>query len=127
MVPIEIGKPSIRVQTHDEHTNAEHIREELDLLEEVRDMAAMRNGAYQQRMAKYYNSKVKPRRLQPGDLVLRKAEFVAQPKWKKLSPNWEGPYIVKKEVFPGTYQLMYENGNSVPRTWNLEHLKKFYQ
>ncbi|KAK3221957.1 hypothetical protein Dsin_008982 [Dipteronia sinensis] len=44
----------------------------LDELEEKRDMARVRNVAYQQRVARYYNSHVRERKLQLGDLVLRR-------------------------------------------------------
>ena len=78
-------------------------------------------------MAKYFNTKVRPRRLHVGDLVLRKSGFVRQPKWRKLSPNWEGPYIVKQEVYPGAYKLIKPDDSERPQTWNLEHLRKYYQ
>ena len=127
VIPVEIGIPTRRTAEYSEETNDRLMREELDLLEEVRDEAAIRVSHYQQKMAKYFNAKVKHRRLQVGDLVLRKSRFVRQPKWRKLSPNWEGPYIVKQEVYPGAYKLMKPDGSELPRTWNLEHLKKYYQ
>jgi len=48
---------------------------------------------YQQRMAKYYNKRVKLRRLDIGDLVLRKVTLATKDSVQgKLGPTWEGPY-----------------------------------
>ena len=48
------------------------MRLQLDLLDEVRAMAKQWIAHYQDLMAKHYNTKVKPRRLEIRDLVLRK-------------------------------------------------------
>ena len=46
-------------------------------------------------MAKHYNSKVRHRDFQVGDLVLRKVMGASRdPTQGKLSPNWEGPYRI---------------------------------
>ena len=46
-------------------------------------------------MADYYNKRVKLRRLDIGDLVLRKVTPVTRdPAQGKLGPTWEGPYRV---------------------------------
>ena len=50
---------------------------------------------YQQKMAEYYNKKVKLRRLEVGDLVLRKVLVATKDlNQGKLGPMWEGPYRV---------------------------------
>ena len=36
------------------------------------------------------------------------------PAWKKLGPNWEGPY--------GAYFLKYLDESVVPRPWNVNNL-----
>ena len=44
-------------------------------------------------MAEYYNKRVKLRRLDIGDLVLRKVNPATKnPAQGKLGPIWEGPY-----------------------------------
>ena len=48
------------------------MRLQLDLVDEVRTMAEQRLARYQNLMAKHYNSKVKHKDFQVGDLVLRK-------------------------------------------------------
>ena len=57
---------------HDEGKNDEALCLQLDLVDEVRATAKQRLARYQNHMAKHYNSKVKPRDFQVGDLVLRK-------------------------------------------------------
>ena len=78
-------------------------------------------------MARHYNSKVKPRQLSVGDLVLRKVTLATKnPSEDKLGPNWEGPYKVIEVRRPGTYHLENMNGRQLSHPWNAEHLKKYY-
>ena len=48
------------------------MRLQLDLVDEVRATVEQRLARFQDLMAKHYNSKVKHRDFQVGDLVLRK-------------------------------------------------------
>ncbi|KAK4398067.1 hypothetical protein Sango_1282200 [Sesamum angolense] len=63
--------------------------------------ALVRASLYKSRMAKAYNSKVRPRNFQVGDLVLRKAEDSGP--IGKLDLKWEGPYKVTEIVGTGAY------------------------
>lgn len=106
VIPAEVGLTSYRVHNHDEKRNAEAIRLQLDLVDEVRMAAEQRLAWYQDRMAKNYNSRVRHRNFQEGDLVLRKVMGAARdPTQGKLSPNWEGPYRVTAWQRKGTYHL----------------------
>ena len=79
-------------------------------------------------MAKYYNSRVKPRSFQMGDLVLKKVILATKDSREgKLGPNWEGPYLIIEVVRPGTYRIQNSEGKVLPHPWNAEHLKKYYQ
>ena len=51
---------------------------QLDLLDKVRTTAEQRMTRYQDLMAKHYNTKVKPRHFQVGDLVLRKVTIATK-------------------------------------------------
>uniref|UniRef100_A0A2N9JBP4 Reverse transcriptase domain-containing protein n=1 Tax=Fagus sylvatica TaxID=28930 RepID=A0A2N9JBP4_FAGSY len=83
---------------------------------------------YQQRMARYYDRRVKHREFKVGDLVLRKVTLATKdPTQGKLGPTWEGPYRVVKLHRRGTYHLEKLDGNALPHPWNAEHLKKYYQ
>ena len=128
MIPVEVGMPSYRRAYFDPRHNDENLQVSLDLIEELRNSAEVKVAAYQQRVAKYFNSRVKYRHFRIGDLVLRKVmnntkELGAGP----LGPNWEGPYKVIDILHPGTYQLEDMNGKSLPHPWNVEHLRIYYQ
>ena len=55
-----------------EEGNDDQLKLNLDCLDEVREKASHRMMKYQQKMAKYYNRRVKLRQLDIKDLVLRK-------------------------------------------------------
>ena len=44
-----------------------------------------------------------------------------------LGPNWEGPYVIAEVLRPGTYRLKRLDGKMVPRSWNAELLRPYYQ
>ena len=57
-------------------------------MDEVRDKASQKMMIYQQKMAKYYNKRVKFRRLNIRDLVLRKVMPVTKdPTQGKFGPT----------------------------------------
>ena len=71
-----------------EESNADAWRAKLDLLEEDRERARIRDEAIKQQMARKYNKKVHPQEFREGDLVLRKVELVRKPQGKgKLALN----------------------------------------
>ena len=95
VVPVEIGMTTLQTSAYDDQQNEEQLRLNLDLIDEVRETAETRTRRYQEKMARHYNSKVKPRQLSVGDLVLRKVTLdTKNPSEGKLGPNWEGPYKV---------------------------------
>ncbi|GKV25716.1 hypothetical protein SLEP1_g35111 [Rubroshorea leprosula] len=80
-----------------------------------------------QKLANFYNKRVRPRTFKIGDLVLRKAGLTGfETRFGKLTPNWEGPYTVAEVPHPGAYVLQDAEGKRVPRVWNVNNLKKFY-
>ncbi|GLT32922.1 hypothetical protein SLA2020_075520 [Shorea laevis] len=127
IIPVEIGIPSLRVSHFDEVRNGALLKENLDLLDEVRNQARLRTLAYKQRVANLYNKRVRPRTFKVGDLVLRKAGLTGfETRFGKLAPNWEGPYVVAESPHPGAYVLVDAEGKRVPRIWNVNNLRKFY-
>jgi len=73
--------------------NEECTKTELDLLEELREKARIREQACKQQIARRYNSKVKQCTFQYGDLVWRMTgEAHKDPVDGEFVPNWEGPY-----------------------------------
>ena len=118
VAPVEIGLKSPRIELASVENNDEALRLNLDLLEEKREQVLRCTEDYQRKTTRYYNQKVKTKKLLPA----RK-----NPAHGKLGPNWEGPYIVTRVIRPGNYELKMEEGKILPHTWNAEHLKRFYQ
>jgi len=95
VIPAEVGLTSYRIDNHDESKHDDAMCLQLDLVDEVRATTKQRIARYQNLMAKHYNSKVRHREFQVGDLVLRKVMGATRGTSQgKLGPNWEGPYRV---------------------------------
>ena len=78
VIPVKVGLTSYKVFHHDERRNEEGMCLQLDLLDEVRAMTEQQIVHYQDLMAKRYNTKLKLRHFQVGDLVLRKLMTVTK-------------------------------------------------
>ena len=72
VILVKVGITSIRREMFHEESNNDQLKVNLDCLDEVRDRASNKMTRYQQKMAEYYNKRVKLKRLDIGDLVLRK-------------------------------------------------------
>ena len=60
-------------------------------------MTALYHGQlYHKRMKKAFDKKVKPHEFREVDLVLRKIMYFNTDSRGKWTPNFEGPYVVKK-------------------------------
>ena len=65
------------------------------MVDEIRATAEQRLAQYQNLMAKHYNSRVRHRDFQVGDLILRRVTGAMRDLSQgKFRPNWEGPYRV---------------------------------
>ena len=94
IIPIEIGMPTIRTGIPEE-TSTEAIIKDLDMADELLEVAAICIASYQQRLESWHNRRVKPRTFKVGDLVLRRVfENTSNLADGKFQPNWEGPYIM---------------------------------
>ncbi|GKD58977.1 reverse transcriptase domain-containing protein [Tanacetum coccineum] len=106
--------------------NDEELRLNLDLLEERRERAAIREAKAKLKMTKYYNARVRGVTLRPGDFVYRSNDASHAANGGKLGPKWEGPYEVTEALGDGAYKLRSTDGTILPRTWNIANLKKCY-
>ncbi|KAL0355255.1 UNVERIFIED_CONTAM: hypothetical protein Sradi_3972400 [Sesamum radiatum] len=70
VAPTEVGELSWRVKHYDSKSNAQGMRMNLDLVKEAREKTVVRVAMYKARMAKAYNTRVRPRNFQVGDLVM---------------------------------------------------------
>ena len=134
ILPADIEHDSPRVTLYTEAEVKEARENDVDLLEEARDLAASRSAIYQQNLRRYHSRKVSPRTFREGDLVLR---LVQRGDGRhKLSPPWEGPFIVSKALHNDAYYLIDaqkprkkkkdRSGEETKRPWNVALLRLFY-
>ncbi|GJX11599.1 reverse transcriptase domain-containing protein [Tanacetum coccineum] len=126
VIPAEIGMPTYRTAVVDVVHNDDEIRLNLDLLEERRERAAIREAKAKSKMTRYYNARVRGVTFKPGDYVYRSNEASHAMDGGKLGPKWEGPYEVTDVLGDGAYKLRSTDGAVLPRTWNIANLKKCY-
>jgi hypothetical protein len=123
-LPPEINMGSLRVQAFDEELQEWQRCQDVDLVDERRWRAAVRNVGYNQALRRYHQRFVYSREHRGGDLVLRR--ILNREGLDKLSPNWEGPFKVSKVCRSRSVRLATEEGMQLPNPWNIEHLRKFY-
>ncbi|KAK0573745.1 hypothetical protein LWI29_012954 [Acer saccharum] len=94
---------------------------------ERRERAQIRNTAYQQRVARYYNSHVRERRFSLGDLVLKRVNPGTRDKAAgSLADKWEGPYQITGIAGYRAYRITREGLGELPRPCNAQYLKIYY-
>ncbi|XP_065035979.1 uncharacterized protein LOC135671747 [Musa acuminata AAA Group] len=127
VLPPEVAVPTPRTADYIEEASGEGLRSNLDLLEERRADAHQKALSYKRAVARVYNRNVRPRSIKLEDLVLRKIEVSHPTRVRgKLAPKWEGPYRVIGVSRPGTFRLATMDGDPVPRTWNIQNLRKYF-
>jgi hypothetical protein len=98
--------------------------EDVDILEEERLNVVIQSARYQQTLRHYHDKAVQHWSSVVWDLVLRRVP--TREGRHKLSPPWEGPFIVAEVTWTGSYRLTRMDGTEVGNSWNIEHLRKFY-
>lgn len=127
MLPVELGEPSLRRNVEDLHINDRELRVELDTLEERRSRAVLRAEACRRMVERKYNTKVRPRNFQEGDLVWRKTGDARRTAAHgKLAAKWEGPFKIVEVLGNGAYRLTKLDGRHLTNTWNASHLKMYF-
>ncbi|XP_052479612.1 uncharacterized protein LOC128032039 [Gossypium raimondii] len=81
---------------------------------------------YQKRMITAHDKRVRPREFLEGELVLRKILPIQKDFRGKWSPNWKGPYVVKKAFSGGALILTEMDGKELPNPVNSDAVKKYY-
>ena len=108
VLPTDLEYGSPRLKAYQEQRNQELRENSLDQVDEARDVALIHSARYQQSLRRYQSQRVRRRDLCEGDLVLRLRQNNRGV--HKLTPPWEGPYIVAKVLKPGTYKLANAEG-----------------
>ncbi|KAK4722014.1 hypothetical protein R3W88_012247 [Solanum pinnatisectum] len=113
VLPAEVEIPSLRIIQEAELSDAKWIQvrsENLALIDGRKINTVCHGQLYQNRMARAFNKKVRPRYFSPGQLVLKQI-FPNQDEPKgKFSPNWQGPYIVSWVLTGGALILAEMDG-----------------
>jgi hypothetical protein len=117
VLPTDLEYGSPRVRGNDEGTNQRAREDSLDQLDEARTMALMQSARYQQALRRYQARKIRHRYFNEGDLVLRLRQDNRGR--HKLSPPWEGPYVIVRVLKPGTYKLANKDGEELTNAWNI--------
>ena len=98
-------------------------QDDLDGLEEERDVAKSRSAFYQQQARRYQSREVQAKTYNVGELVL----CLPEEKKDKLKPKWEGPFIIDEVLTGGAYCLRNASDNRLePNPWNVAWLRRFY-
>uniref|UniRef100_A0A2N9G8V4 RNA-directed DNA polymerase n=1 Tax=Fagus sylvatica TaxID=28930 RepID=A0A2N9G8V4_FAGSY len=131
--PTELVVPSPRVMQWSElevdaNMYAEARIADLEGLDEARELAKAKSQRNYQKMANVYNKTLRVRVFVEGQMVLKAAEFVRRglPSPSKFSPNWDGPYIIRKAHGSGYYRLSKSDGTILADPINGKWPKHYY-
>ena len=97
-----------RIRAYDEQGAEASHEDAIDQLDEAHDIALLRSAKYQQALRWYHGQWVRDRAFNVRDLVLRLIQ--SNKDRHKLSPPWEGPYIIAEALHAGAYKLKTING-----------------
>ena len=122
VLPVEVTEPSYRRLYSDEVNATAFLKASLDLVDEKRAKADVHNMLYKRRVARYYNKKVGPRHLQPGDLVRRKMSAMGLHPGK-LGPNWGPIERIRDKAGYGAYHLETLEVTLILRAWSIDNLQ----
>jgi len=115
VLPTDLEYGSLRVEAYDENSYKTFQEDALDQLDEARDVALLHSTKYQQALRRYAR-RVRGRAFQVSDLVLRLRHI--NKGRHKLTPPWEGPFVIDKVLRPGTYKLAKEKSIATHATYN---------
>ena len=95
-----------------------------DLLEEDRMKEIQNLEKYQKEIKNWYNKKVKPRQLLPGDFISKRKRN--EDTVGKFQQKWECPYLITRTNKLGSFHLADMNGKEIDHTQNIEALQRYY-
>jgi hypothetical protein len=123
VLPVKITHEAPRIVTYNESTSNEVLQDDVDALDEARDIALARSTQYHQNLRNYHITPVHPRSFMVGDLVLR----LKQDGHGKLESPWLGPYIITEVIPGGAYRFQdKKTGKDEGNPWNAEQPRRFY-
>lgn len=131
VLPLEVQIASLRVVIQEKLNEDDSMKlrlRELDNLEETRLRALQNLEAYQARMSRAFDKRVKRRSFKEGDLILAviRPMNITHKMQSKFEPKWEGPYIVKDVYSSGAYRIISPDGEYCPPPVNGKILKRYF-
>ena len=75
-------------------------------------------------MMRAHDKKIRPKQFQEGELVFKR--IPQQDPQEKWSPNWEGPYVLKKTFSGGALILAEMDGTEFSSPINADIVMKYY-
>ena len=99
----------------------------LERLDETRCFAALVIEAQKKRVKTHFDQSVSPLSFIEGDLVLLYDQAHDKLGAGKFQPMWHGPYIIKRVLQNGAYELIYYEGHPLEQSRNGLYLKKYYE
>lgn len=99
---------------------------ELEQLDETHKDTEIENEAHKHRVKMQYDKSAHPRIFSEGDLVLVYDQANDTLGARKFLAMWHGPYIVKRVLSKGSYELQDYEGNCLKEPYNGFYLKKYY-
>jgi hypothetical protein len=103
-LPTYIEHDSSRFVAYVDADNESARQVTIDLLEEYHDLIASRSAICQQNLRCYHSRRVRGCSFKESDLVLHLIQN--KDKMHKLSPPWEGPFVISKVLNNGSYYLV---------------------
>ncbi|RDY05208.1 Gypsy retrotransposon integrase-like protein 1, partial [Mucuna pruriens] len=117
VLPIEVEILSLRILTEADWLD------QLNLIEEKRLTTICHRQLYQRRIKNAFDKKVRPRIFKEGDLVLKKRLPNIKDPRGKWTPNYEGPYMVKRAFTRGDMVLADAEGQELKHPVNSTAVK----
>eukprot|EP00253_Pinus_taeda_P027731 PITA_27731 len=114
------------VKTATEASRLEERLLHLEHLDEQRRDAATVNEAHKKRVKTHYDKAVRPRVFSEGDLVLVYDQDKDTLGAGKFKPMWYGPFIIKRVLTKGSYELIDYEGNKLAEPRNGLYRKKYF-
>ena len=128
VLPVEWKIPSLKlaIELLPETSPLEERLVHLEQLDEQRRDALVALEVNKRRIKVQYDKSVHPRRFSEGDLVLLWDQAKESLGAGKFNPMWHGPYMVKRVLEKGTYELVGYEGIVLEEPRNGLYLKNYY-
>eukprot|EP00253_Pinus_taeda_P006691 PITA_06691 len=125
-IECEIPSPQMAIKLLPATSKEEKRLLYLAQLDETRRDATVAIETHAKRMKAQYDRNVTPRNFSEGDLVLLYDQANDKLGAGKFVPMWHEPYIVKRKIAKGAYELVDFDRDSLGKPRNELYLKRYY-